>query len=148
MYSHAAGESGWLYKLGENAVWKLYRHFSASRPDSGVSLTLEKGQRVYFRIAYTAIGSYSFAVSRPAPEVSVSDEGVNVSYDPEFTGLHLIALYDADGRMVDVQYVPVQSLDTRISVVLRGTKTGFVRVFQLDAEKNTPLTAAKQIELV
>ncbi len=36
----------------------------------------------------------------------------------------------------------------RISVVLRGTKTGFVRVFQLDAEKNTPLTAAKQIELV
>ena len=145
---HAAGESGWLYKLGENAVWKLYRHFSASRPDSGVSLTLEKGQRVYFRIAYTAIGSYSFAVSRPAPEVSVSDEGVNVSYDPEFTGLHLIALYDADGRMVDVQYVPVQSLDTRISVVLRGTKTGFVRVFQLDAEKNTPLTAAKQIELV
>ena len=145
---HAAGESGWLYKLGENAVWELYRHFSASRPDSGVSLTLEKGQRVYFRIAYTAIGSYSFAVSRPAPEVSVSDEGVNVSYDPEFTGLHLIALYDADGRMVDVQYVPVQSLDTRISVVLRGTKTGFVRVFQLDAEKNTPLTAAKQIELV
>ena len=145
---HAAGESGWLYKLGENAVWKLYRHFSASRPDSGVSLTLEKGQRVYFRIAYTAIGSYSFAVSRPAPEVSVSDEGVNVSYDPEFTGLHLIALYDADGRMVDVQYVPVQSLDSRISVVLRGTKTGFVRVFQLDAEKNTPLTAAKQIELV
>lgn len=145
---HAAGESGWLYKLGENAVWKPYRHFSASRPDSGVSLTLEKGQRVYFRIAYTAIGSYSFAVSRPAPEVSVSDEGVNVSYDPEFTGLHLIALYDADGRMVDVQYVPVQSLDTRISVVLRGTKTGFVRVFQLDAEKNTPLTAAKQIELV
>lgn len=145
---HAAGESGWLCKLGENAVWELYRHFSASRPDSGVSLTLEKGQRVYFRIAYTAIGSYSFAVSRPAPEVSVSDEGVNVSYDPEFTGLHLIALYDADGRMVDVQYVPVQSLDTRISVVLRGTKTGFVRVFQLDAEKNTPLTAAKQIELV
>ena len=145
---HAAGESGWLYKLGENAVWELYRHFSASRPDSGVSLTLEKGQRVYFRIAYTAIGSYSFAVSRPAPEVSVSDEGVNVSYDPEFTGLHLIALYDADGRMVDVQCVPVQSLDTRISVVLRGTKTGFVRVFQLDAEKNTPLTAAKQIELV
>lgn len=145
---HAAGESGWLYKLSENAVWELYRHFSASRPDSGVSLTLEKGQRVYFRIAYTAIGSYSFAVSRPAPEVSVSDEGVNVSYDPEFTGLHLIALYDADGRMVDVQYVPVQSLDTRISVVLRGTKTGFVRVFQLDAEKNTPLTAAKQIELV
>ena len=145
---HAAGESGWLYKLGENAVWELYRHFSASRPDSGVSLTLEKGQRVYFRIAHTAIGSYSFAVSRPAPEVSVSDEGVNVSYDPEFTGLHLIALYDADGRMVDVQYVPVQSLDTRISAVLRGTKTGFVRVFQLDAEKNTPLTAAKQIELV
>lgn len=145
---HAAGESGWLYKLSENAVWELYRHFSASRPDSGVSLTLEKGQRVYFRIAHTAIGSYSFAVSRPAPEVSVSDEGVNVSYDPEFTGLHLIALYDADGRMVDVQYVPVQSLDTRISVVLRGTKTGFVRVFQLDAEKNTPLTAAKQIELV
>lgn len=145
---HAAGESGWLYKLSENAVWELYRHFSASRPDSGVSLTLEKGQRVYFRIANTAIGSYSFAVSRPAPEVSVSDEGVNVSYDPEFTGLHLIALYDADGRMVDVQYVPVQSLDTRISVVLRGTKTGFVRVFQLDAEKNTPLTAAKQIELV
>ncbi len=145
---HAAGESGWLYKLSENAVWELYRHFSASRPDSGVSLTLEKGQRVYFRIAHTAIGSYSFAVSRPAPEVSVSDEGVNVSYDPEFTGLHLIALYDADGRMVDVQYVPVQSLDTRISVVLRGTKTGFVRVFQLDAEKNTQLTAAKQIELV
>ena len=145
---HAAGESGWLYKLGENAMWELYRHFSASRPDSGVSLTLEKGQRVYFRIANTAIGSYSFAVSRPAPEVSVSDEGVNVSYDPEFTGLHLIALYDADGRMVDVQYVPVQSLDTRISAVLRGTKTGFVRVFQLDAEKNTPLTAAKQIELV
>lgn len=145
---HAAGESGWLYKLSENAVWELYRHFSASRPDSGVSLTLEKGQRVYFRIAHTEIGSYSFAVSRPAPEVSVSDEGVNVSYDPEFTGLHLIALYDADGRMVDVQYVPVQSLDTRISVVLRGTKTGFVRVFQLDAEKNTPLTAAKQIELV
>ena len=73
---------------------------------------------------------------------------MNVSYDPEFTGLHLIALYDADGRMVDVEYVPVQSPDTRISVVLRGTKTGFVRVFQLDAEKNTPLTAAKQIELV
>ncbi len=112
-------------------------------------MELKKGQTAYVRLQYmTRDYRYSVSVFRPAPEVSVSDEGVNVSYDPEFTGLHLIALYDADGRMVDVQYVPVQSLDTRISVVLRGTKTGFVRVFQLDAEKNTPLTAAKQIELV
>lgn len=144
---HAAGESGWLYKLGENAVWELYRHFSASRPDSGVSLTLEKGQRVYFRIAYTAIGSYSFAVSRPAPEVSVSDEGVNVSYDPEFTGLHLIALYDTDGQLIDVRSVSVRSLEDHISAVLQGTRTGYVRVFQLDEEKHTPRTAAKQAEL-
>lgn len=144
---HAAGESGWLYKLGETAAWEMYRYFSDSRPGSDVTLTLEKGQRVYFRIAYTAVGSYSFSVSRPAPEASVSDKGVRVSYDPEHTGLHLIALYDTDGRMVDVQRVSVQSLDTHVSVVLRGTKTGFVRVFQLDAEKNTPLAAAKQIEL-
>ena len=144
---HAAGESGWLYKLGENAVWELYRHFSASRPDSGVSLTLEKGQRVYFRIAHTAIGSYSFAVSRPAPEVSVSDEGVNVSYDPEFTGLHLIALYDTDGQLIDVRSVSVRSLEDHISAVLQGTRTGYVRVFQLDEEKHTPRTAAKQAEL-
>ena len=49
--------------------------------------------------------------------------------------------------MVDAQSVSVQSLDMHISVVLRGTQTGFVRVFQLDAEKNTPCTAAKQIAL-
>ena len=144
---HAAGESGWLYKLGETAAWEMYRYFSASRPGSDVTLTLEKGQHVYFRIAYTAVGSYSFSVSRPAPELSVSDEGVRVSYDPEHTGLHLIALYDTDGRMVDVRHVSVQSLDTHVSVVLQGTKTGFICVFQLDAETNTPLTAAKQIEL-
>lgn len=146
----AAGESYAAVYISDGSVTRWERRGALQSGSPAVAgMELKKGQIAYVRLQYmTRDYRYSVSVFRPAPEVSVSDEGVNVSYDPEFTGLHLIALYDADGRMVDVQYVPVQSLDTRISVVLRGTKTGFVRVFQLDAEKNTPLTAAKQIELV
>lgn len=146
----AAGESYAAVYISDGSVTRWERRGALQSGSPAVAgMELKKGQTAYVRLQYmTRDYRYSVSVFRPAPEVSVSDEGVNVSYDPEFTGLHLIALYDADGRMVDVQYVPVQSLDTRISVVLRGTKTGFIRVFQLDAEKNTPLTAAKQIELV
>lgn len=146
----AAGESYAAVYISDGSVTRWERRGALQSGSPAVAgMELKKGQTAYVRLQYmTRDYRYSVSVFRPAPEVSVSDEGVNVSYDPEFTGLHLIALYDADGRMVDVQYVPVQSLDTRISVVLRGTKTGFVRVFRLDAEKNTPLTAAKQIELV
>ncbi len=146
----AAGESYAAVYISDGSVTRWERRGALQSGSPAVAgMELKKGQTAYVRLQYmTRDYRYSVSVFRPAPEVSVSDEGVNVSYDPEFTGLHLIALYDADGRMVDVQYVPVQSPDTRISVVLRGTKTGFVRVFQLDAEKNTPLTAAKQIELV
>lgn len=146
----AAGESYAAVYISDGSVTRWERRGALQSGSPAVAgMELKKGQTAYVRLQYmTRDYRYSVSVFRPAPEISVSDEGVNVSYDPEFTGLHLIALYDADGRMVDVQYVPVQSLDTRISVVLRGTKTGFVRVFQLDAEKNTPLTAAKQIELV
>ena len=146
----AAGESYAAVYISDGSVTRWERRGALQSGSPAVAgMELKKGQTAYVRLQHmTRDYRYSVSVFRPAPEVSVSDEGVNVSYDPEFTGLHLIALYDADGRMVDVQYVPVQSLDTRISVVLRGTKTGFVRVFQLDAEKNTPLTAAKQIELV
>ena len=146
----AAGESYAAVYISDGSVTRWERRGALQSGSPAVAgMELKKGQTAYVRLQYmTRDYRYSVSVFRPAPEVSVSDEGVNVSYDPEFTGLHLIALYDADGRMDDVQYVPVQSLDTRISVVLRGTKTGFVRVFQLDAEKNTPLTAAKQIELV
>ena len=146
----AAGESYAAVYISDGSVTRWERRGALQSGSPAVAgMELKKGQTAYVRLQYmTRDYRYSVSVFRPAPEVSVSDEGVNVSYDPEFTGLHLIALYDADGRMVDVQYVPVQSLNTRISVVLRGTKTGFVRVFQLDAEKNTPLTAAKQIELV
>ena len=146
----AAGESYAAVYISDGSVTRWERRGALQSGSPAVAgMELKKGQTAYVRLQYmTRDYRYSVSVFRPAPEASVSDEGVNVSYDPEFTGLHLIALYDADGRMVDVQYVPVQSLDTRISVVLRGTKTGFVRVFQLDAEKNTPLTAAKQIELV
>lgn len=146
----AAGESYAAVYISDGSVTRWERRGALQSGSPAVAgMELKKGQTAYVRLQYmTRDYRYSVSVFRPAPEVSVSDEGVNVSYDPEFTGLHLIALYDVDGRMVDVQYVPVQSLDTRISVVLRGTKTGFVRVFQLDAEKNTPLTAAKQIELV
>lgn len=146
----AAGESYAAVYISDGSVTRWERRGALQSGSPAVAgMELKKGQTAYVRLQYmTRDYRYSVSVFRPAPEVSVSDEGVNVSYDPEFTGLHLIALYDADGRMVDVQYVPVQSLDTRISVVLRGTKTGFVRVFQLDAEKNTPLAAAKQIELV
>ncbi len=45
--------------------------------------------------------------------------------------------------MVDAQSVSVQSLDMHISVVLRGTQTGFVRVFQLDAEKKHAVHGCK-----
>ena len=146
----AAGESYAAVYISDGSVTRWERRGALQSGSPAVAgMELKKGQTAYVRLQYmTRDYRYSVSVFRPAPEVSVSDEGVNVSYDPEFTGLHLIALYDADGRMVAVHYVPVQSLDTRISVVLRGTKTGFVRVFQLDAEKNTPLTAAKQIELV
>lgn len=146
----AAGESYAAVYISDGSVTRWERRGALQSGSPAVAgMELKKGQTAYVRLQYmTRDYRYSVSVFRPAPDVSVSDEGVNVSYDPEFTGLHLIALYDAGGRMVDVQYVPVQSLDTRISVVLRGTKTGFVRVFQLDAEKNTPLTAAKQIELV
>ena len=72
---------------------------------------------------------------------------MHVSYDPEFTGLHLIALYDTDGQLIDVRSVSVRRLEDHISAVLQGTRTGYVRVFQLDEEKHTPRTAAKQAEL-
>ena len=145
----AAGESYAAVYISDGSVTRWERRGALQSGSPAVAgMELKKGQTAYVRLQYmTRDYRYSVSVFRPAPEVSVSDEGVNVSYDPEFTGLHLIALYDADGRMVDAQSVSVQSLDMHISVVLRGTQTGFVRVFQLDAEKNTPCTAAKQIAL-
>ena len=111
-------------------------------------MELKKGQTAYIQLKCMSRGyRYSVSVSRPAPEVSVSDEGVRVSYDPECTGLHMIALYDTDGQLIDVRSVSVQSLEDRISAVLQGTRTGYVRVFQLDAKKHTPRAAAKQTEL-
>lgn len=111
-------------------------------------MELKKGQTAYIRLQrMNRDYRYYVSVSRPAPEVSVSDDGVHVSYDPEFTGLHLIALYDTDGQLIDVRSVSVRSLEDHISAVLQGTRTGYVRVFQLDAEKHTPRTAAKQAEL-
>ena len=133
--------------FGNVTDWMQYGPVRPGMP-AMPGMELKKGQTAYVRLQYmTRDYRYSVSVSRPAPEVSASDDGVHVSYDPEFTGLHLIALYDTDGRMVDVRRVSVQSLDTHISVMLRGTKTGFVRVFQLDEEKHTPRTAAKQAEL-
>ena len=111
-------------------------------------MELKKGQTAYIRLQrMNRDYRYYVSVSRPAPEVSVSDDGVHVSYDPECTGLHLIALYDTDGQLIDVRSVSVRSLEDHISAVLQGTRTGYVRVFQLDAEKHTPRTAAKQAEL-
>ena len=111
-------------------------------------MELKKGQTAYIRLQrMNRDYRYYVSVSRPAPEVFVSDDGVHVSYDPEFTGLHLIALYDTDGQLIDVRSVSVRSLEDHISAVLQRTRTGYVRVFQLDAEKHTPRTAAKQAEL-
>ena len=111
-------------------------------------MELKKGQTAYIRLQrMNRDYRYYVSVSRPAPEVSVSDDGVHVSYDPEFTGLHLIALYDTDGQLIDVRSVSVRRLEDHISAVLQGTRTGYVRVFQLDEEKHTPRTAAKQAEL-
>lgn len=111
-------------------------------------MELKKGQTAYIRLQrMNRDYRYYVSVSRPAPEVLVSDDGVHVSYDPEFTGLHLIALYDTDGQLIDVRSVSVRSLEDHISAVLQGTRTGYVRVFQLDEEKHTPRTAAKQAEL-
>lgn len=111
-------------------------------------MELKKGQTAYIRLQrMNRDYRYYVSASRPAPEVSVSDDGVHVSYDPECTGLHLIALYDTDGQLIDVRSVSVRSLEDHISAVLQGTQTGYVRVFQLDAEKHTPRTAAKQAEL-
>ena len=111
-------------------------------------MELKKGQTAYIRLQrMNRDYRYYVSVSRPAPEVFVSDDGVHVSYDPECTGLHLIALYDTDGQLIDVRSVSVRSLEDHISAVLRGTRTGYVRVFQLDEEKHTPRTAAKQAEL-
>ena len=145
----AAGESYAAVYISDGSVTRWERRGALQSGSPAVAgMELKKGQTVYVRLQYmTRDYRYSVSVSRPAPDVSVSDEGVRISYDPECTGLHLIALYDTDGRMVDAQSVSVQSLDMHISVVLRGTQTGFVRVFQLDAEKNTPCTAAKQIAL-
>lgn len=145
----AAGESYAAMYISDGSVTRWERRGALQSGSPAVAgMELKKGQTAYVRLQYmTRDYRYSVSVSRPAPDVSVSDEGVRISYDPECTGLHLIALYDTDGRMVDAQSVSVQSLDMHISVVLRGTQTGFVRVFQLDAEKNTPCTAAKQIAL-
>ena len=145
----AAGESYAAVYISDGSVTRWERRGALQSGSPAVAgMELKKGQTAYVRLQYmTRDYRYSVSVSRPAPDVSVSDEGVRISYDPECTGLHLIALYDTDGRMVDAQSVSVQSLDMHISVVLRGTQTGFVRVFQLDAEKNTPCTAAKQIAL-
>ena len=145
----AAGESYAAVYISDGSVTRWERCVALQSGSPAVAgMELKKGQTAYVRLQYmTRDYRYSVSVSRPAPDVSVSDEGVRISYDPECTGLHLIALYDTDGRMVDAQSVSVQSLDMHISVVLRGTQTGFVRVFQLDAEKNTPCTAAKQIVL-
>ena len=143
---HTEGPWGWIYQLCEDGTWLLSWHFSSDRPGN-FSFTLKKGQTACFRFTNMEAGNFAITVSRPAPEVSVSDEGVNVSYDPEFTGLHLLALYDTDGQLIDVRSVSVRSLEDHTSAVLQGTRTGYVRVFQLDAEKHTPRTAAKQAEL-
>ena len=145
----AAGESYAAVYISDGSVTRWERRGALQSGSPAVAgMELKKGQTAYVRLQYmTRDYRYSVSVSRPAPDVSVSDEGVRISYDPECTGLHLIALYDTDGRMVDAQSVSVQSLDMHISVVLRGTQTGFVRVFQLAAETNTPCTAAKQIAL-
>lgn len=143
---HTEGPWGWIYQLCEDGTWLLSWHFSSDRPGN-FSFTLKKGQTACFRFTNMEAGNFAITVSRPAPEVSVSDEGVNVSYDPEFTGLHLLALYDTDGQLIDVRSVSVRSLEDHTSAVLQGTRTGYVRVFQLDEEKHTPRTAAKQAEL-
>ena len=143
---HTEGPWGWIYQLCEDGTWLLSWHFSSDRPGN-FSFTLKKGQTVCFRFTNMKAGDFAITVSRPAPEVSVSDDGVHVSYDPECTGLHLIALYDTDGQLIDVRSVSVRSLEDHISAVLQGTRTGYVRVFQLDEEKHTPRTAAKQAEL-
>lgn len=143
---HTEGPWGWIYQLCEDGTWLLSWHFSSDRPGN-FSFTLKKGQTACFRFTNMKAGDFAITVSRPAPEVSVSDDGVHVSYDPECTGLHLIALYDTDGQLIDVRSVSVRSLEDHISAVLQGTRTGYVRVFQLDAEKHTPRTAAKQAEL-
>ena len=143
---HTEGPWGWIYQLCEDGTWLLSWHFSSDRPGN-FSFTLKKGQTACFRFTNMKAGDFAITVSRPAPEVFVSDDGVHVSYDPEFTGLHLIALYDTDGQLIDVRSVSVRSLEDHISAVLQGTRTGYVRVFQLDEEKHTPRTAAKQAEL-
>ena len=143
---HTEGPWGWIYQLCEDGTWLLSWHFSSDRPGN-FSFTLKKGQTACFRFTNMEAGDFAITVSRPAPEVFVSDDGVHVSYDPEFTGLHLIALYDTDGQLIDVRSVSVRSLEDHISAVLQGTRTGYVRVFQLDEEKHTPRTAAKQAEL-
>ena len=143
---HTEGPWGWIYQLCEDGTWLLSWHFSSDRPGN-FSFTLKKGQTACFRFTNMEAGDFAITVSRPAPEVSVSDDGVHVSYDPECTGLHLIVLYDTDGQLIDVRSVSVRSLEDHISAVLQGTRTGYVRVFQLDAEKHTPRTAAKQAEL-
>ena len=143
---HTEGPWGWIYQLCEDGTWLLSWHFSSDRPGN-FSFTLKKGQTACFRFTNMKAGDFAITVSRPDPEVSVSDDGVHVSYDPECTGLHMIALYDTDGQLIDIRSVSVRSLEEHISAVLQGTRTGYVRVFQLDAEKHTPRTAAKQAEL-
>ena len=143
---HTEGPWGWIYQLCEDGTWLLSWHFSSDRPGN-FSFTLKKGQTACFRFTNMKAGDFAITVSRPDPEVSVSDDGVHVSYDPECTGLHLIALYDTDGQLIDIRSVSVRSLEEHISAVLQGTRTGYVRVFQLDTEKHTPRTAAKQAEL-
>lgn len=133
--------------FGNVTDWMQYGPVRPGMP-AMPGMELKKGQTAYVRLQYmTRDYRYSVSVSRPAPEVSASDDGVHVSYDPEFTGLHLIALYDTDGQLIDVRSVSVRSLEDHISAVLQGTRTGYVRVFQLDEEKHTPRTAAKQAEL-
>ena len=145
----AAGESYAAVYISDGSVTRWERRGALQSGSPAVAgMELKKGQTAYVRLQYmTRDYRYSVSVSRPAPEVSVSDDGVHVSYDPEFTGLHLIALYDTDGQLIDVRSVSVRSLEDHISAVLQRTRTGYVRVFQLDAEKHTPRTAAKQAEL-
>lgn len=145
----AAGESYAAVYISDGSVTRWERRGALQSGSLAVAgMELKKGQTAYVRLQYmTRDYRYSVSVSRPAPDVSVSDDGVHVSYDPEFTGLHLIALYDTDGQLIDVRSVSVRSLEDHISAVLQGTRTGYVRVFQLDEEKHTPRTAAKQAEL-
>ena len=133
--------------FGNVTDWMQYGPVRPGMP-AMPGMELKKGQTAYIRLQrMNRDYRYYVSVSRPAPEVFVSDDGVHVSYDPECTGLHLIALYDTDGQLIDVRSVSVRSLEDHISAVLQGTRTGYVRVFQLDEEKHTPRTAAKQAEL-